>query len=137
MLQDLNAVISTWALILGLFGGIAVTLFVYNIEKGDVIRSNLQTAGIIVLIIAPILAVWLVRDIFRNETSFYIFIGILFGVIISVILHLLIVSYTGLNDLTRDERRDWRNKTVFMTGICAIDLLAMAVWLGWFIHLAL
>jgi len=135
MVQDLYTVVSTWGLILGLFGGIAVTLFVYNLENRTAPRSMILTSGIVLLILAPVFAIWLVRDIFRDQTAFFIFSGILFGVIISLLAYLAGNSYSRYKDLPKDERRNFRNKTVFMTWVCAINVFAMVVWLGLFFWL--
>lgn len=132
MIQDLYTVVSTWGLILGLFGGIAVTLFVYNLENRTAPRSMILTSGMVLLILAPVFAIWLVRDIFRDQTAFFIFIGILFGVIISLLAYLMSKSYSRYKDLPKDERRNFRNKNVFMTWVCGINVFAMVVWLGLF-----
>jgi len=137
MLQDLNTVISTWGLLLGLFGGIAVMLFVYNLETGKAHRSIFLTSGIVLLILAPGIAVWLVRDIFRNQTAFFIFIGILFGLIISLLAYLATKSYARFKELPLEERRNFQNKTVLMTWACAINIFAMVVWLGLFFWLVI
>jgi hypothetical protein len=137
MIQDLNTVISAWGLLLGLFGGIAVILLVYSLEHRETPRSMLLTTGIVLLILAPAIAVWLVRDIFRNQTAFFIFIGILFGLIISLLAYLAAKSYSRFKVLPRDERRNFRNKTVLMMWACAINIFAIVVWLGLFFWLVL
>jgi hypothetical protein len=140
LIQDLNTIISTWGLLLGLFGGIAVILFVYNMENRPVeswhtLHSLLLTSGIVLLILAPVIAIWLVRDIFRDQTTFFICIGIMFGLIISLLAYLAVKSYSRYQALPPEERRNFRNKTVFTTWVCAINVFAMFVWLGLFFWL--
>jgi hypothetical protein len=130
--QDLDTIISIWGLLLGLFGGIAIILFMYQLENRNTPRPPLLISGIVLLILAPAFALWLVRDIFRNQTAFFIVIGILFGMIIALMAYLAVRSYNRYRELPPVEQRNFGNKTVFLTWVCVIDILAMVIWLGLF-----
>lgn len=136
-MQDIDTILSIWALILGIFGGIAMILFVDSWERKDTGRSVALTAGIILLILAPFLSILLIRDVFRDVTIFYVFIGILFGLIIALILYLMYGYVRAIRELPEGGRWSIRNRPVLKLGLAFIDLVAMAAWLGWFFRLAL
>jgi hypothetical protein len=133
-MTDANAVMSTGAIILGFLGGIAGNYFAYNLATKENRITLWASLFYILMIIAPFFTILLTRDITQNETFFFTVIGVLFAVIGSVVSNVFVNSYYRYKKLPREEKWNFRNGTVFMTGIFGFELCAMLLWLLYLFH---